>query len=129
MARPLSVVKGDAPKNAKEALASTETEHLECRDLRHPWSVIGLFYAQGAHGREVHRKLVCSRCGTEATDRWSPRGTRIARQYKYVTGYSHKGVRIKPIDVRKEVLGRVQVFDDEDTMLANLFSARRRKRA
>ena len=131
MARALRVVDGEepAPRNAKEALHAAEMTHLECRDLRHPWSVVGLFYAHTNGRKEVHRKLVCQRCGTEATDRWTPGGSRVARQYKYVPGYSVHGVKIKPQDVRREVMQRVEVYANEDDMLASLFSRRGRKRA
>jgi hypothetical protein len=128
VARTLKVVQGDEPKpkNASEALHTTRDEYLHCRDLRHPWSVVGLFYV----GKEVHRKLVCERCGTEATDRWSPKGARIARQYKYAEGYqAHVGIRIKPIDVRREVLQRVEVYATEQDMMNSLFRGGRRKRA
>lgn len=127
----LKVVQGDGdkPRNASQALVQQSAEYLECRDLRHPWSIVGSFYATVNGRKEVHRKLVCARCGTEATDRWSPRGNRINRVYKYAEGYQVEGVRIKPVDVRREVLNRVTVFATEDEMVAGLFSGRRKKRA
>lgn len=128
MAQRLSVVQGEGakPKNAKEALGAQKEEHLVCRDLRHPWSIVGMFYV----GSEVHRKLVCERCGTEATDRWTKRGGRIARRYKYSPGYqTHVGVRIRPQDVRREVMNRFEVYATEEDMLASLFRGRSRKRA
>lgn len=110
----------------KETLTELPQEFLDCRDLRHPWKVQGLFYV----GPEIHRRLVCPRCKTVATDRWTPRGERIARQYHYPKGYEAKGVRIRPIDVRKEVLAhRVDVYETEDDMKASLFGGGRRKRA
>lgn len=131
MARPLKVVKGEEkPRNAAEALGGQKMEFLECRDLRHPWRSLGMFYATVNGRREVHRKLVCERCGTEATDRWSPKGMRIVRAYKYAPGYeAHVGIRIKPVDVRREVLNRLPVFGSEEEMLASLFRGGRRKRA
>lgn len=123
------VHEGEAPRNAREALTQQKMEHLQCRDLRHPWSVVGLFYVK-IHGKqEIHRRLVCSRCGTEATDRWTPGGGRINRQYKYVEGYEAKGLRIKPKDVRREVLNRVDVYESEEDMLGALFRGGRKKRA
>lgn len=127
----LKVVQGDEekPRNASQALQQQSMEYLECRDLRHPWSVVGMFYTT-VHGRkEVHRRLVCARCGTEATDRWSPKGARVNRHYKYAPGYQSKGIRIKPQDVRREVLQRVTVFGSEEEMLTGLFSGRGRRRA
>lgn len=115
-------------KEAAEALETTADQFLECRDLHHPWKVVGLFYV----GAEVHRRLVCTRCDTEATDRWTGRGERIRRVYSYAEGYKVKGVRITALDVRREVLKRVKVYQDEDTMMASLFSGRgnnKRKRA
>lgn len=129
--RSLTVVPpgGDAPKpkNAAEALKGQTDEYLDCRDLRHPWSKIGAYYV----GKQIHRTLVCTRCGTEATDVWTSTGRRLARRYKYAKGYQAKGLRIRPLDVRREVLHRVEVFASEDEMLAGLFSnqGRRRRRA
>lgn len=129
MARQLSVV--TQPQSRKEmrdaadALHESSDEYLECRDLRHPWTIVGLFYV----GKEIHRRLVCERCETEATDRWTPHGGRIARQYRYPKGYQAKGIRIRPVDVRKEVLNRFEVFRDEDAMMSYLVSGGRRKRA
>lgn len=130
MARTLKVVTGAAgekPRNAKEALSTQTDEFLECRDLRHPWTAVGMFYV----GKEIHRKLVCARCETEAVDRWTPKGGRINRQYKYPQGYqAHVGIRIKPVDVRREVLTRVPVYNTEQEMMAALISGgRARKRA
>lgn len=111
-------------REAKETLSVLPQEYLDCRDLRHPWKVQGLFYV----GPEIHRRLVCPRCKTVATDRWTPRGDRIARSYSYPKGYEAKGVRIRPIDVRKEVLtNRVDVYDTEDDMKASLFGGRRKR--
>lgn len=111
-------------RDVKETLNVLPQEYLDCRDLRHPWRVQGLFYV----GPEIHRRLVCPRCKTVATDRWTPRGERIARQYTYPKGYEAKGVRIRPIDVRKEVLShRAEVFQTEDEMKASLFGGRRKR--
>lgn len=108
---------------ATEALHETSDAFLECRDLHHPWTVVGCYYV----GSEVHRKLVCERCDTEATDRWTGRGERIRRTYKYAEGYKlAAGVRITPILVRREVLSRVEVYDSEDQLLKSLFPTRKR---
>lgn len=114
-------------KEAAEALQDTSQEFLECRDLHHPWTVVGMYYV----GSEVHRKLLCERCGTEATDRWTGRGERIRRGYKYAEGYKTKGIRITPLLVRREVLNRVTVYPNEEQLLKSLFSKSpsRRKRA
>ncbi len=112
-------------KQAAETLAATEEKFLECRDLRHPWTVVGNPFYVGA---EIHRRLVCDRCGTTATDRWSAKGLRIARTYTYAKGYQAKGVRIRPIDVRKEVMNRVEVFADEQAMMSWMVSGGRRRR-
>lgn len=116
----LKVVAGGKPKNASEALGQQTTEFLECRDLRHPWTIVGMFYV----GREVHRKLVCERCGTEAVDRWTPKGNRIRRQYYYAKGYQTKGVKIRPVDVRREVLTRFTVYESEEQMMQGVFRRR-----
>lgn len=127
MATRLTVVRSEPTRKQKreaaEALHVSSEEYLECRDLRHPWKVQGLFFV----GTEIHRRLVCPRCKTVATDRWTPKGERIARQYQYPKGYQAKGVRIRPIDVRKEVLQRVDVYDNEDDMKASLFNGRRKR--
>lgn len=132
MARALTVVPPTAreKRQAAEALHEAKDEYLDCRDLRHAWKVQGVFYS----GAEIHRRLVCPRCKTVATDRWTPRGERIARQYSYPKGYETKGVRIRPIDVRKEVLTRINesggVWETEEDMKNSLFDPRsRRKRA
>lgn len=129
MARTLTVVRTEptrtAVKRAAETLSETTQEMLDCRDLRHPWEVVGQPFYVGA---EIRRKLVCLRCGTEATDRWTPKGKRVARAYKYAKGYQAKGVRIRPTDVRREVLKRVEVFDSEDAMMSWMVSGGRRAR-
>lgn len=135
MARNLNVVRGKngedhQPRNVSEALGLQPDKYLDCRDLRHPWRSVGVFYAPGKNGREVHRRLVCPRCGTEATDRWTPKGGRIARTYVYPKDFKvHVGVGVKPQDVRREVMNRVTVYANEDDMVAALFQGRGRKRA
>lgn len=110
-------------KAATEALHETSDEFLECRDLHHPWEVVGCYYV----GNEVHRKLFCRRCETEATDRWTGRGERIRRGYKYPEGYKTKGIRITPLLVRREVLQRVEVYRDEEALLNSLMTPKRKR--
>lgn len=109
---------------AGEALDNYDETFLECRDLHHPWRVLG-FYRVGA---EIRRRLICSRCSTEATDVWRPNGERIKRGYKYVEGYNIKGGGVTPFDVRREVLARVTVYDNEANMVNALFNGRGRRR-
>lgn len=126
MAQRLTVVREPTRKEkreAAEALHESKDDYLVCRDLRHPWEIQGMFYVDA----EIHRRLVCPRCKTVATDRWTPRGVRIARHYQYPKGYQTPGVRIRPVDVRKEVLQRFDVFDTEDDMKASLFNGRRKR--
>ena len=101
-------------------------QFLDCRDLRHPWKVVG-FYHQGG---DVIRSLMCPQCGSDAYDTWSPGATcRRARRYKYAEGYRIGGGGISMQEVREEVLNRVRVFDSEEAMNAELFKPRRRARA
>lgn len=128
--RKLRVVQAASPRQrreAGEALHETTKEFLECRDLRHHWSAVGMFWV----GAEVHRKLVCERCDTVATDVWSKKGERIQRAYKYPPGYQVKGIRITPIDIRREVLTRVKVYDTEEQLMKSLMTrgTKARKRA
>lgn len=113
-------------QRAAETLGETEQKFLDCRDLRHAWDWVGAPFYVGA---EIHRRLVCMRCGTTATDVWSSKAKRLARNYHYAKGYSTKGVRIRPIDVRKEVLNRTQTFASEEDMMTWMVSSRARKRA
>lgn len=110
-------------REAAEALAESDDKYLECRDLRHSWQLIGCFYVSS----DVHRKLRCARCKTEATDVWTGKGERIRREYKYPQGYQVKGVRIVPIDVRREVLTRTKtIYSSEKHLLNSLFGRQKR---
>ena len=109
----------------KEGLGDYDDTHLECRDLRHAWKVIGYYREDG----EIRRQLQCMRCETYGTDRWTAKAERKHRRYAYAEGYLiQHGRKLKPIDFRREVLSRVQVFENEEQMMASLFSSRERRR-
>jgi hypothetical protein len=87
-----------------DALRALDPAAVACRDLAHAWEVDGY----RAEGGNVHRLLVCSRCGTERRDAWSLAGRRIGSRYSYAADY-----RLKDVDhpgdrhaLRVEVLRR-----------------------
>lgn len=90
--------------DATDALHQLDDEFLECRDLRHPWGVVGYFRDNG----HVCRKLVCPRCEMERIDRWTPNGGREPARYAAPQGYYLKGSSATAQDVRVEVLRRVR---------------------
>jgi hypothetical protein len=95
---------------------------LECRDIRHPWQIVG-YYHQGG---EIVRTLTCPRCGTDRRDYWSPGGMRRRNVYSYADGYRIGDGGVSMFEVRQEVLHRVTVYENEDDMNASLFKPRRR---
>lgn len=103
-------------QDTKTILKNYDGDFLECRDLRHAFSVVG-YYRQGG---EIRRSLSCIRCPMQATDRWKPNATRINRTYNAPTGYRIKG-GVPTIQVRQEVLRRATVFNTEDEMIQSLF--------
>lgn len=107
------------------ALQQYDDTFLLCRDLRHAWATQGFYKA----GRDLRRRLVCERCGTERTDIWSATGeTRLGNAYRYPDGFKI-GRGITWALVRQEVVSRVTIYENEEQMLNALFSKpRARKR-
>jgi hypothetical protein len=118
----LEVVPDDDPE---ERLSHYDDAFLECRDLRHPWRVIG-YYSQAG---EARRTVECQRCGTQRVDRWSLDGrVRLAAYYRYAADY-RIGEGITLAAVRHEVINRVTLFASEAEMIDATTPTRRRRRA
>lgn len=100
-----------------------DESYLLCRDLRHAWVVEGFFRDSSG----VRRRLHCLRCTTQRIDLWTPAGVRIKNRYKHPEGYRISGGVASEV-VRQEELRRVEVFANEDEMLASLFAASGRKK-
>jgi len=113
----------DPSFDAEAALTGYAEQFLLCRDLRHSWAVRGYYRKEGV----VVRSLVCDRCGTERTDRWRASGERDRVVYRHPEGYELRGGRVHPIDVRRETLHRVAIYDSEADMLSDLLASRRRR--
>lgn len=96
--------KKQAELDAVDALHQLDEQFLECRDLRHPFKVVGYFRDNG----HVCRKLVCPRCTMEAIDTWTQTGMREPRRYYAPEGYYLSGSGVTMQDVRIEVLRRVR---------------------
>src|SRR5215471_13737022 len=71
-----------------DALRDLAADHVECRDLAHAWRVDG--YTSGSGN--VHRLLVCDRCGTERRDVWMLARARVGTRYAYAYGYALRDV-------------------------------------
>jgi len=113
--------------DVEEALSAYDEGYLECRNLGHPWRVIGYF--RGASGL-VLRHVRCQRCETVRIDKWALNGDRIGSTYHHAEGYLMPGLggAVNPHDVRVEVIKRAVVFASEGEMLAAV-TARRPRRA
>jgi len=100
--------KSEQPKRpetaAADALKALDDGYLECRDLRHPWAVVGYFRDDG----HVCRRLLCERCEMVRIDRWLPNGGRDTPRYYAPEGFHLIGTRATGQDVRVEVLRRVR---------------------
>lgn len=79
--------------------------YLDCRDLRHPWKVVG-FYRQAG---DIRRILECTRCGTQRNDHWHSDGQREPSSYSYAEGYQVEG-GFDTYEVRREVIRRATIF-------------------
>jgi hypothetical protein len=101
-----------------DPLRDYDGTYLECRDLRHTWTVVGYYRV----GPEIHRQLHCKRCPTVRTDRWGRNGDRLANSYNYPDGYQIRGANVSPHDVRIETLRRVNVYASEHEMVQALFT-------
>lgn len=123
--RRLRSIQGEGQADA--ALSSYDGDYLLCRDLKHPWSVVGYFRQRG----EVRRLLRCPRCEMQRIDRWLPSGERVANQYQAPEGYRIPGGGVTAHDVRRETLSRVTIFENHDDMVKALLngSTGKRKRA
>ena len=103
---------------AEELLHDYDSTFLECRSVAHRWVVVGYYRQAG----EILRRLVCDRCDTERTDHWRPTGARIANAYRHADGYLLAGTGgVDRTIVRREVLGRVNVYENEESMVQALF--------
>ena len=111
---------------AANPLRTYDDEYLECRrgNLGHVWRVLGYYRAPDS---EIHRNLICSRCGTQRLDRWGAKsGERFTPRYKHADGYlisDGSGEAVHADDVRKEAMRRAQVFANEEQMLLTLTGA------
>lgn len=113
----LTSVTSEALADPTKALKSLDDEYVQCRDLRHPWEVVGYYRADGG----VRRRLKCPRCGTQRIDEWTKSGHRMGTRYEYAPGYQLKGTGgASNEQIRVEVLRRVRVFANENALLQEL---------
>jgi hypothetical protein len=81
--------------NALQTLPDT---WIECRDMRHAWTVMNDFHVSAGQGRkvaEIRRELVCLRCETVRRETYHQTRfglEKVAQSYGYVEGYEMKGV-------------------------------------
>lgn len=97
---------------------------LECRDLRHSWTVVGYYRV----GPAITRTLVCGRCEMERIDHWSMRGARQPARYKPPKDYYLAG-GVDAVQVRQTVLDRVVIYDSPEDMMASVFARPKRRTA
>lgn len=111
-------------KSVQKALADYDDDFIECRDLRHPWQVVGYF----RNGGMVSRRLQCQRCPTVRIDVWSRSGQRVDSHYVYPPGYQIHGTggHVSPEMIRKEVMKRVDIFGNKEEMLTVATGGRKR---
>ena len=107
----------------EESLHAYEDTFLECRDLKHSWK------RQGAwnEGTRICRRLVCTRCEMVRIDRWRPNGYREVPRYIPPPGYYLKGDSYTPVEVRREVISRIELFGSEADLMASLTGRRSRR--
>jgi len=82
-------------------------QYIECRDLRHAWTVQGWY--MGADDR-MRRRLLCFRCRTIRID--TVEGWVTGHSYQHPTGYrlDHRPDRLEIMD---EARGRAKVYRSE----------------
>jgi hypothetical protein len=77
----------------QKTLKDVPEEFLECRDLRHKWSVVDDFHVveEAAEGRYVQRRMHCIRCTTIKTEKYLLKMDRwgITRLESIGTGYAY----------------------------------------
>lgn len=81
--------------NALQRLPDT---WIECRDMRHAWTVMNDFHVTAGQGRraaEIRRELSCLRCETVRREVYHQTRfglEKVGQTYGYVDGYEMKGV-------------------------------------
>lgn len=117
----------DPYNDPEDAVHNLDEAYLECRDLRHPWQLMGYFRI----GSAVARQLSCPKCHTIRKDVWTAGGERLSSGYTYPEGYQVKGSGggIRPDMVRREVLSRVEanIYDSEHSMFENMVQGTKRR--
>lgn len=116
-----------AKSEAEQALAAYDSTFLECRDLRHPWAVVGCY----RKGGKIVRQLQCRRCPTTRFQTLAADGRYVGNRYEYPDGYLISGLDspVSTKDVRRHVLSQLTIFETEDQMLNSLFAAKGRRTA
>ena len=76
----------DQKSTLKTALKSLPDNFLDCRDMRHAWTVTQDYFLAEDDNRII-RELACTRCGTFRRD--SFRATRDGRLVRFGTSYTY----------------------------------------
>lgn len=105
-----------------DLLRDYDDAYLTCRDLHHHWRVIGYY----RRGNEIRRQLNCERCGGVRVDRRLG-GVRLSPSYAMPEGYRIPGGGVKPIHVWSERINRVNVYETEAAMVAELLEAGKKR--
>lgn len=104
-------------KVAPASLRDYDPNFLACRDLQHPFTIIGYHRTNDGGTR---RRLRCGRCGAIGYDHLTAVGTRRkGRSYQYPDGYLIVG-GVPKDTVRVEQMRRAHVYRTEDDMIAHL---------
>lgn len=116
-------------RNELETTISNYDEtFLECRDLRHPWAVVGYF----RNGAGITRIMQCRRCPTKRFQTVSARGEILSNRYEYPDGYQISGTGaggVPNAEIRRVVFSRVSIFNSEHDMMATLVESGGRRTA
>lgn len=124
MAKQLQQQPPETNFDAEIALTGYDERYLTCRDLRHTWQNRGYYRADGL----IRRKLTCDRCGATRIDGWRDNGERVNPSYEHPEGYVLQGGHVKGIDVRREQLHRITVFDSLEDLTSHALNGRRLNR-